>query len=303
MAGFVYVDLNGNGARDAGETGIAGVTLTITNLTTSATNITLTDPSGAYQVNNLPAGNYSISETQPADYADGAESVGSLGGVLGPNDVITSIPLGVTELGSDYNFGELAASLSGNVYIDVDGNGTRGAGEPGIAGVAVTLSGIDTNGGLVNTVLSSDSTGHYAFVGLLPSNPSGYTITQTQPGAYADGAESVGSLGGASGAVGTSVISGIPVVAGANGNNYDFGELTGGIVGAVYVDTNNDGVRDAGETGIAGVSVRLTGTDVDGKAVDVTVLSASDGGYAFASLTKADAAGYTITETQPVGYI
>lgn len=303
LAGFVYVDLNGDGVRDLGEPGIAGVSLTVTNIATSVATTTTTDVSGAYQVNNLSAGSYSIVETQPTDYLDGAETVGSLGGVLSGTDKIDTIPLGVASMGTGYNFGELAAKLAGRVYIDSNKNGTSDAGEAGIAGVTLTLSGIDNHGNPVNAVVISDSNGQYVFTGLPPSDGSGYTVTETQPGAYADGAEKVGNLGGTAGAVGTSVISGIPVTAGANGSAYDFGELAGGISGVVFVDANNDGVQNAGETGIAGVSVLLTGADIDGKPVNLTVLTGSDGGYVFANLAKAGVAGYTITETQPATYL
>ena len=303
LGGFVYVDANGNGVRDAGETGIAGAAIAVINTATNATVNLTTDASGAYLAPNLPAGTYRIAETQPPPYADGQEQVGTLGGTHAANDVFDGIALGVSQLGANYNFGELAAHLSGSTYIDSNDNGVRDAGEPGIAGVTVALTGTDVDGHAVNRTVTSDANGDYAFDGLLASNGGGYTLTETQPGAYADGAEHLGNLGGSAGAAGTSVISGIPVAPGARGTAYDFGELTGGIVGSVYVDANNNGVRDAGETPIAGVSVHLTGTDVDGKAVDRTVVTGADGNYAFAGLTKAGAGGYTLTEAQPTGYI
>ncbi|WNL44395.1 SdrD B-like domain-containing protein [Dyella sp. BiH032] len=303
LGGFVYVDANGNGVRDAGETGIAGVSIAITNTATNATVNVTTDASGAYLASSLPGGTYRIAETQPPTYADGQEQVGTLGGTHAANDVFDGIVLGVSQVGANYNFGELAGRLSGATFIDGNNNGVRDAGETGIAGVTVTLTGTDVDGHSVNRTVSTDANGDYVFDGLLPSNGAGYTLTETQPGAYADGPEHVGSLGGTAGAAGASVISGIPVAPGARGTAYDFGELTGGISGSVYVDANNNGVRDAGEAPIAGVSVRLTGTDVDGKAVDRTVVTGADGNYVFAGLTKAGAAGYTITETQPDGYI
>lgn len=303
LGGFVYVDTNGNGLRDAGETGIAGVAIAITNTATSATVNLTTDASGAYLAPNLPAGTYRIAETQPPQYADGQEQVGTLGGTHAANDVFDGVALGVSQVGANYNFGELAARLSGAVFIDGNNNGTRDAGETGIAGVTVALTGTDVDGRAVNRSVTTDASGDYVFDGLLPANGAGYTLTETQPGAYADGAEHVGSLGGTAGAAGTSVISGIPVAPGARGTAYDFGELTGGISGSVYVDANNNGVRDSGEAPIAGVNVRLTGTDVDGKAVDRSIVTGADGSYVFAGLTKAGAGGYTLTETQPNGYI
>ncbi len=70
--------------------------------------------------------------------------------------------------------------------------------------------------------------------------------------------------------------------------------------GFVYVDTNNDGVFDGTEAPIAGVSVRLLGTDSTGAAVDVTVQTQADGSYLFNNL---DGGMYAIIETQPGAYI
>lgn len=303
LAGFVYVDSNGNGTRDAGEPGIAGVTLTATPLGGGAAVNVSTDASGAYLFTDLPAGSYRIDETQPADYVDGGDSVGSLGGSLTGSDTITSIPLGVAQVGTNYNFGEGAGRLAGSVYIDSNGNGVRDAGEPGIAGVTVSLGGSDVHGTPVSRTVTTDASGAYLFNDLLPSNGGGYTLTETQPGAYADGAEHAGTLGGTAGATGTSTIGGIVVGPGGRGSAYDFGELTGGVAGGVYVDANNDGVRDAGEKGIAGVTVHLTGTDVDGNPVDRTLVTGADGNYVFDGLTRAGPGGYTVTETQPTGYL
>jgi uncharacterized repeat protein (TIGR01451 family) len=303
LAGFVYVDANENGVRDSGETGIAGVTITVTNTSTNVVATTTTDASGAYMVSNLPAGTYRIAETQPTQYLDGAESVGTLGGTHAVNDVFDNIPLGVTQVGNNYNFGELAGHIGGTVFIDSNNNGVHDTGEPGIAAVTVVLTGTDVNGNPVNQNVLSDASGNYVFNGLLPSNGAGYTLTETQPPAYADGLEHVGNLGGTAGAAGTSVISGIIAGAGAHGTAYDFGELTGGISGTVYVDANNNGVHDAGEKPIAGVSIRLTGTDVNGAAIDKTVVTGADGNYVFSGLTKAGATGYTAAETQPANYI
>lgn len=303
LGGFVYVDSNGNGTRDAGEAGIVGVTLTATPVGGGTPVNVTTDSSGAYLFADLPAGNWRIDETQPADYVDGADSIGSLGGSLAGSDTITAIALGVAQVGTNYNFGEGAGRLAGSVYVDNNGNGVRDAGEPGIAGVTITLGGSDTHGTSVNRTATTDASGSYLFNDLLPSNGAGYTLTETQPTAYADGQEHPGNLGGNAGASGTSTIGGIVLAAGGQGSAYDFGELTGGIAGSAYVDADNDGVRDASEKGIAGATIRLTGTDIDGNSVDRTAVTGADGNYVFDGLTRAGAGGYTVTETQPAGYL
>src|SRR5207237_57075 len=69
--------------------------------------------------------------------------------------------------------------------------------------------------------------------------------------------------------------------------------------GSVYGDRNNDGVFGAAEAGVAGVTVRLTGSDFRGVAVDVSTTTAADGSYSFAGLPPGV---YTLTEAQPAGY-
>ena len=78
---------------------------------------------------------------------------------------------------------------------------------------------------------------------------------------------------------------------------------TSSLSGYVYCDVNDDGIREANEMGIGGVTMTLTGTDVDGKSVDLTVLTSSasnDAGYySFPNLV---AGTYTITEGTATGY-
>src|SRR5205823_13044677 len=74
---------------------------------------------------------------------------------------------------------------------------------------------------------------------------------------------------------------------------------TASISGAVYADLNNNGVKEPGELGIAGVLVTLTGTDNLGHAVVLTATTDGNGNYSFTGLS---AGNYTLTETQPYGY-
>ena len=71
------------------------------------------------------------------------------------------------------------------------------------------------------------------------------------------------------------------------------------LAGFVYIDANNNGVRDGGEVGISGVNVRLTGTDHLGNSVDVTVQTNGSGAYSFTGLRPGT---YQVQESQPVGY-
>jgi hypothetical protein len=82
---------------------------------------------------------------------------------------------------------------------------------------------------------------------------------------------------------------------------YNFGEvLPGSIGGYVYSDTNNNGLKETGETGIGCVKVTLTGTTDLGPIAPITVTTACDGSYKFSNLRPGT---YTITETQPTCYL
>lgn len=70
--------------------------------------------------------------------------------------------------------------------------------------------------------------------------------------------------------------------------------------GLVYVDTNDNGKVDGGESGLAGVTVQLTGTDTFGQKVSLTRITGADGSYSFLGLQPGK---YTVSEVQPGGYV
>jgi len=62
--GTVYNDKNCNGERNGGDKGIGGVTLTLN----PGAVVTVTNPGGNYKFENLSAGTYTVTETDPAGY-------------------------------------------------------------------------------------------------------------------------------------------------------------------------------------------------------------------------------------------
>ena len=283
LAGSVYIDLNNNGAHDSGEPGIPSiaVTLTGTDAAGNAVNRTATtDASGTFELIDLltpNAAGYTLSEpTQPATYADGLDAAGNAGGTAG-NDTITAIHLGTNADATGYSFGERGTTISGVVYKDVNSDGTRAAGEPPIAGVTITLK--DGLGAVVRTTTTA-ADGTYSFFGLPAGN---YQVEETQPAGYGSSTPDTRSI---------TVAPGISATA-------DFGETTSSFAGLVWSDTNNDGVRDAGEPGIAGVTVTLTGTDANGATVNRPALTDASGNFL---ITDVLAGTYSLTETQPALY-
>ncbi|WDE05182.1 DUF11 domain-containing protein [Thalassomonas viridans] len=309
LSGTVYRDGNDNGIIDAGEAGIADVTITLTGTDDLGNNISetrQTDSDGNYSFHPLPASDgagYLIKETQPANIFDGKDTLGSLGGVLA-DDQFTLV-LGANVTGSGYNFGEGAnfkSSLSGRVYIDADADGLYGNNETGIADVELTLSGTSNSGIGVILTTTTGSNGQYSFNNLVASNDQGYSISQKQPRLYLDGQESRSGRV-IDGSRGTDKITAIVLRDNQNKTGYDFGELQdAGISGYVYLDSNRNGIKDNGETGIDKVTLTLTGEDIYGVDVELHTTTNSNGMYQFTGLLPSDASGYTIAETQPQHY-
>src|SRR5205085_1469737 len=68
VGNYVWFDRNGNGIFDAGETPIAGVTVTLYDDKGNVVATTQTDANGFYSFVNLPPGAYVIKFTPPAGY-------------------------------------------------------------------------------------------------------------------------------------------------------------------------------------------------------------------------------------------
>jgi len=69
------------------------------------------------------------------------------------------------------------------------------------------------------------------------------------------------------------------------------------LAGSVYIDANNDGLQDAAEMVLAGVTVNLTGTDFGDQAVSQTLTTNSHGKYEFTDLAPGS---YVISQVQPM---
>jgi serine-aspartate repeat-containing protein C/D/E len=306
LSGFVYQDLNENGRRDTNEPGLRDVEirLEVIDALAAVTSQTVrTGSDGSYRFETLPPGVYRVVEvTQPADFFDGEESIGTVLGAprgqLNSNDIITEIQLFGNERGVEYNFGELPpSSISGHVCVAMPGFdcfSTDPAGIGPLEGVLLEL--VDSNGNVVATTRSA-ADGSYRFDRL----PSGvYTIIETTPEDLLDGESRAGSINGRR--VGddsaTSEITQIILGVGQNGLNYDFCELRpGSISGHVFEDSNNDGFRQPDEPLIANATVTL----YDSQGSEVGQMQTDERGYYRFALLRPGR--YRVVETQPDGYL
>jgi hypothetical protein len=218
----VYWDNNGNGTQDtgAGEGGIGGIVITLTNLNTItpsngipilAGNYKVTQTTsltGFYAFTGLVSGTYSI--TVGITPTVGLRLTGDPDAYIvpcsGPYTVYTTtyngcdsmskvvLPVGAINMSQD--FGYLPLGVIGDfVFKDLNKNNQQDPGEPGISGVVITI----TNNGTTYTT-TTDLDGKYSFSNLPVSTtwlvtftqPAGYTYTVSSSTAISNGVGSVG---------------------------------------------------------------------------------------------------------------
>jgi SdrD B-like domain/PKD domain len=298
---FVWNDLNGNGVQDAGEPGISGVTVNLLNSAGTVIATTTTNATGGYSFLNLAPGTYGVTFTTPVGYTP-------TGSNLGGNDATDSDPIGGTVAGIVIGAGQTNTTIDagfrgsgviGNfVWNDANGNGIQDPGETGIQGVVVTLR--DAAGNVVATT-STDANGAYSFTNVPPGTycvafgtPIGYTPT-TSNASGSTGANNSDPVGG--------VACGI-VVNGNINNDVDAGFYqTVNLGNTVWYDQNNDGTKQATESGISAATVNLyadanNDNVADGAAIATTITDAN-GLYNFANLAPGN---YIVGVIIPTGY-
>ena len=109
LAGFVYFDVDNDGAKDGSESPITGVTITLTgtDINSAPVNRTLeTAADGSYKFDNLAPGNYTITQTQPALTMDGKDTSSLTGASTSTNDKIVIASLAQNVNATNNNFGE-----------------------------------------------------------------------------------------------------------------------------------------------------------------------------------------------------
>jgi peptidyl-prolyl cis-trans isomerase A (cyclophilin A) len=227
--------------------------------------------------------------------------------------------------------------IAGTVFIDSNGNHNHDAGEIGLPGVSVTLTGTTNQSAAVNLSTTTDANGKYTFFQVLPGT---YALSRGGASAFLDSQVELGALGGTAG---TNALSAIGITEGQAGLDYNF-EARGlapsfisqrfffaksaSVSSASFFGTPGSGVGfadnsfqptaaqsfpsktaaalagsvflDASTTGVAGVQVALIGIDYTGFVAMSTTTTAADGSYQFANLKPGT---YTINVVkQPSGF-
>lgn len=304
LGDLVWYDLNNNGLQDNGESGVAGVLVTLYQGDgTTTIKTTTTDALGNYIFTNLDAGSFVVGFTNlPVGYTispKNADAIGIEGELNSDVDNTTqktdiiSLATGEDKLSVDMGIAPPVgtASLGNLVWFDLNFDGLQSNGEPGVQGVSVTL--YDNANAAVATT-TTNALGEYYFIGLTPGTysvgfdniPSGYILTTQN----ADAAGINGALNSDANAT-TGLTSTVTLVSGDNNLNLDAGinSTTVASVGDyVWLDINQNGIQDPSENGVGGVLVTLynnLGTSI------ASTITSPNGSYIFTNVVPGD---YTI---------
>jgi len=303
----VWLDSNFNGLQDAGEPGVADLTVRLLDAHGSPVRdgkgnalVATTDSDGKYLFTGLPAGTYQVEFIRPDGHlftladADGSGLNGPLNSDANPVTGRSALfQLGSGEINTHIDAGlYIPGSISGGVYFDSTGDDF---GDTPMQGVVLSL--VDADGNPVrdaHDVTLSTTTGEdgkYCFTNLPPGF---YQVVQTQPAGYI----SVSDVDG-----GDLDINGdVSIIALGMGHHItgqDFVEtkLTT-ISGHVFVKT----------TPLEGVTITLIdryGNPVDGDPATpgiqpITTVTGANGYYVFHNVP---AGTYMVGQTRPQGYL
>ena len=307
--GMKFHDLNANGVKDAGEPGLAGWTITAyadTNgngirdageNTVAAT--TVTGAGGTYSLSLAP-GKYIVCETQQAGWTQSYPANSACGAGLGG----WGITLASGELDSGNDFGNWQkATKTGMKFHDLDADGVKDAGEPGLPGWTITAY-ADANGNGIrdageNTVAATQVTGAGGTYSL-SLNPGRYVVCETQQAGWTQSFPANAACGAGAGGWGINLASG-ELDSGNDFGNWQKATKTG----MKFNDLDMDGVKDEGEPGLAGWTITAY-VDANGNGLrdagENTVAASAVTGQGGTYSLSLDPGRYLVCETQQAGW-
>jgi hypothetical protein len=278
VGGIKFEDLNANGVRDPGEPGLAGFTI---NLTTGAPGVppvatATTDANGNFIFLNVTPGTYALSEVLQAGFSLTVPAL---------NTIPVTLASGGSSIANEFgNFrGVLTGSITGSKFLDTNGNAVRDPGEPGLAGVTITRTPTINDPAGANLSVVTDAQGNFTFAAVPFGN---FTLTETVPSGFAQTAPP--PPGTNSGTINFAQRT-------SSGNVFGNRALAATVGGVKFNDANGNGVRDSGEAGLAGVTIRLT----DAAGVIRTTTTDAAGAFSFANVA---AGAYVVSEVVPNGF-
>ncbi|MEK7414480.1 MAG: SdrD B-like domain-containing protein, partial [Planctomycetota bacterium] len=293
LGDFVWNDLNQNGAQNAGEPGVPNVTVNLYKCDGTFMGTTVTNATGFYSFTNLASnmqyfveftnlpGGFQFSPKDAA--ADNIDSDANTGNgrtdctFLSPGEFDNTIDAGI------FQSVQQVGSIGDCVWNDVNQNGLKDIGEPGVPGVTVKL--LNCAGAVLQTT-TTNANGNYSFNNLPAGSyivefsglPSGFQFTTKDAGN--DSADS--DANPANGRTDC-----FNLALGQNDPTRDAGIFQptpqpASVGDFVWNDLDKDGVQDAGEPGVQGVLVKLYRCD---NSFIGQFTTNANGGYQFINLS------------------
>ena len=259
ITGKKFYDANGNGLQDEDEPGLPGQEV---KLVANGKEIasTTTGQDGSYTFSNLVPGTYEVDD--PIQVTVTTEV-----------HVVVNVPAVSPNI------------ISGMKFNDLNGNGLKDPGEPGVANWEIDLVYV-VPGPATDILLAqatTDANGAYRFVNIPPGN---YEIKELARQGWAATTATVRTVH----------------VPGAT-SNQDFGNRLatppslGSILGLKFNDLNGNGAKDPGEPTLSGWTIELKNAST--LAVISTATTGADGSYSFLNITPAN---YVVSEVVKSGW-
>lgn len=286
ISGTVYADHNGSGVQDADEANLSGVTLVLTPSRSDLEEQTIvTDDSGEFRFEKLRPDTYTLSVRFPEGMVLSKLSDDcALAFAYGLNETSAEVVIDIgTAHTSQHLGGVIPSSMSGQLYIDENNNGSYDEGELTPAGETIELIGAD---GEVFLTAQTDESGAFELNGIAPGT---YSLSY----ALADNAHSAsGGDTTFTEADGRMVMANIAVEENSRITTPVLGlRIETTVAGSVWYD-------EAGEIKpVEGAEVRLLDAQ---DTLLMTALSDAEGQYRFDALMPGE---YKVSVNMPSGYV
>jgi protocatechuate 3,4-dioxygenase beta subunit len=296
LGNYVWNDINKDGIQDPTEVGVAGITITLYDNANNIVSSTVTDAYGKYLFEDLQPGIYKVGFTLPSNYVFTTQDAVGTDSTDSDVDVLTGMSGTYTLMAGDSNMTVDAgiyftqpntASVGNYVWYDNNQNGIQDPGETGISGVTVTL--YNASGVPVGTTVT-DANGFYLFSDVTPGTysvgftpPVGLGFSPNNGGVFDPSNSDANPLNGMTS---TFTVNAGDEITTVDAGLYQLPSSTASLGDKVWYDTNQDGIQDADEVGVAGVTVTLY--DGTGTNVIATTTTNAFGNYIFNNLTPGD---------------
>jgi len=284
LGGDVFQDSDGDGIRDAGEPGVGGITVNLLDQAGNIVDTTTTGSDGSYSFTVNPEESFIIEVVNPTDTVFTDQDEGTNDAIdsdvdpeTGQTDAIQPTP-GETNDTIDAGIIPVKATIGDRVWKDDNQNGQQDDGEPGIEDVTVNL--LDKAGNMIDST-TTDSNGNYGFS---VDSTDSYVIQVVVPVGKGITTQDIGDDTTDSDIGPDGKTDFIEINPNVSNPTVDAGlvNLPGSLNGAVWNDANENGIQDAGEAPVSGVTVQLITTD-KATVLDSTT-TGTDGSYTFAGL-------------------